>query len=289
MQHGLRELLDCVNCVQDARIPSLTGLLCSSPSSVLQRPAHFGGFGGFNRGPQQSELALGPSVDIEQLQKDLERSQVDGVAAAGACAEWSAAVTHSSALTASFTTLPACLQAALDKLPGELKAQQANAAKVERRLQREKGGWVQMEGRPSLPREFVQARSAAAPDALRVSFRQLQDEQCVQQEGMQPATWLTLPLCAAQLLLLCSTVCCPACSTPQRTPSTVPASSSEPLLPLAFLFGSDNRSSARNKSTQFLPNDTPTLLPLARFASPPAGRCTSWMCPASPSSQPSTS
>ena len=54
--------------------------------------------------------------------------------------------------------LPAsCLQAALDKLPGDLKAQQANAAKVERRLQREKGGWVRMEGRPSLPREFVQA------------------------------------------------------------------------------------------------------------------------------------
>ena len=54
--------------------------------------------------------------------------------------------------------LPVCLQAALDKLPGELKAQQANAAKVERRLQREKGGWVLMEGRPMLPREFVQAR-----------------------------------------------------------------------------------------------------------------------------------
>ncbi len=52
-----------------------------------------------------------------------------------------------------------CLvQAALDKLPGELKAQQANAAAVERRLQREKGAWVAPEGRDRLPREFVQAR-----------------------------------------------------------------------------------------------------------------------------------
>lgn len=49
-------------------------------------------------------------------------------------------------------------QAALDKLPGELKAQQANAAAVERRLQREKGAWVAAEGRDKLPREFVQAR-----------------------------------------------------------------------------------------------------------------------------------
>lgn len=51
-------------------------------------------------------------------------------------------------------------QAALDKLPGELKEQQANAAAVERRLQREKGAWVVEEGRDKLPREFVQASTA---------------------------------------------------------------------------------------------------------------------------------
>ena len=52
---------------------------------------------------------------------------------------------------------PANPQAALDKLPGELKAQQANAAAVERRLQREKGVWVP-EGpwAAALPRDFVQ-------------------------------------------------------------------------------------------------------------------------------------
>jgi hypothetical protein len=84
-QHGL--LLDCANCVKNACFPDRLLLFLSF--FLLQRPAQFGGFGGFNRGPQQSELALGPSVDIEQLQKDLERSQVGarrGVAAASACA-----------------------------------------------------------------------------------------------------------------------------------------------------------------------------------------------------------
>ena len=49
------------------------------------------------------------------------------------------------------------LQAALAKLPGELRAQQANAARVEARLQREKGAWVVGAG-SMLPREFVQVR-----------------------------------------------------------------------------------------------------------------------------------
>jgi hypothetical protein len=53
-------------------------------------------------------------------------------------------------------------QAALDKLPGELKAQQANAAAVEGRLQREKGGWVAEgpQARALLPREFAQASAS---------------------------------------------------------------------------------------------------------------------------------
>lgn len=59
------------------------------------------------------------------------------------------------------------LQAALDKLPGELKAQQANSAVVERRLQCEKGSWV-LDGhaaRVVLPREFAQVGAAAAAAA----------------------------------------------------------------------------------------------------------------------------
>ena len=64
------------------------------------------------------------------------------------------------------TTCPATwhAQAALDKLPGELKAQQANAAVVERRLQCEKGSWV-LEGQPArivLPREFAQVGDGLA-------------------------------------------------------------------------------------------------------------------------------
>lgn len=176
-----------------------------SPAYLLQRPAQFGGFGGFNRGPQQSELALGPSVDIEQLQKDLERSQVGGAPCACWClAVWYAlecsAHTHGcTALhTAHFTTLPAsCVQAALDKLPGELKAQQANAAKVERRLQREKGGWVRLEGRPSLPREFVQASPASAPKRAAGVLQGSAAAHAVCAATCQPAWCMVLPSHAA--------------------------------------------------------------------------------------------
>ncbi|KAL4451471.1 hypothetical protein ABPG75_007133 [Micractinium tetrahymenae] len=93
----------------------------SAKRDAQRPPAHYGGHGGFGfRGPPPAE-GPGLTVDVEQLQKDIERAQ-----------------------------------AALDKLPDELKEQQANAAGVERRLQREKGAWVVEEGCDRLPREFVQ-------------------------------------------------------------------------------------------------------------------------------------
>jgi hypothetical protein len=96
----------------------------SAKRDAERPPMHYGGHGGFGfRGPPQPEVQVGPAVDIEQLSKDIERAQ-----------------------------------AALDKLPSELKAQQANSAAVERRLQCEKGGWV-LDGQTArvvLPREFSQ-------------------------------------------------------------------------------------------------------------------------------------
>eukprot|EP00887_Chlorella_sp_A99_P001761 scaffold19.g1761.t1 len=78
------------------------------------------GGGHFGHGPPP---AMGPSIDVDQVEKDIER-----------------------------------YQAALAKLPGELKAQQDNAAAVEARLQAGKGAWVGAGAarRAALPREFLQ-------------------------------------------------------------------------------------------------------------------------------------
>lgn len=136
-------------------------------------PQHYGG--GFGRPGGGPELALGPAVDVEQLGKDVERAQVGGLVGGlrelggwmGLLACCAADQRAAAQLLQSRVPPPTRAlsrpplsprQAALDKLPGELKAQQANAAAVEARLQREKGGWV-LEGhaaRVALPREFAQ-------------------------------------------------------------------------------------------------------------------------------------
>jgi hypothetical protein len=67
---------------RSVRLPG-THLGLPPPLPALQRPPHFGGgHGGFNRGGPP-EVALGPAVDVEQLAKDIERSQVGGRLAAG--------------------------------------------------------------------------------------------------------------------------------------------------------------------------------------------------------------
>ena len=151
---------------------------------------HYGGHGGFGfRGLPQPEVQVGPAVDIEQLGKDIERAQVSRPASksgSGRCwgagskcsdAQADTQPMHCAVRPAELRLALLCnagtsaraqprLQAALDKLPGELKAQQANSAVVERRLQCEKGSWV-LDGhaaRVVLPREFAQV-GAAAPAA----------------------------------------------------------------------------------------------------------------------------
>lgn len=47
------------------------------PFHLQRPPMHYGGHGGFGfRGPPPPEMPLAPTVDIEQLGKDIERAQV---------------------------------------------------------------------------------------------------------------------------------------------------------------------------------------------------------------------